>query len=254
MNWMPLRENGSWEPDTNGVPGFAPGNYGLKPAVDLISIKIEGRAACRQWGFDTISTNLPMTNGQFAMRPVFTRFVPAAHSAVDYRFVLTLNPGDPDVVPHSSPASAKTESGTGSTTTAAGRAWMTGMLTNRTTVKGTLGLEDGVETLTLPLEGWHSFTATAAGYQFRFDMILDGQLVGTRIPVIEFEPPATPGGPLRLSWPPGYRLQRATQLSPPNWTNDAVQPPVEITTGQPAEYFRAIRYIAPPGGGSAGSP
>jgi hypothetical protein len=166
------------------------------------------------------------------MRPVLTRFVADALSAVDYRFVLTLNPGETDLVPRQSPTVRAQEE---SSTIVAGRAWMSGVLTNRTTLKGSLAHQDGVETLTLPLEGWHSFSTTAAGYSFRF----------------EVEAPTQAGGPLRLSWPPGYRLQRATRLFPPNWTNDAITSPLVIHVLQPAEYFRAIRHDPAPGSGAA---
>lgn len=254
-NWIGLMENGIWQPDTNGVPGMAPGNYGARvgnPSSPPPQIQVLGNVACRQWGFETVSTNIPMQDGRFPARGVRMRFVPEAKSAMDYRFVLTTNPGDPDIKP-SDETSLSTDIVLASTSVVvAGRAWMSAMLTNRITTQATLELEDGVETLTLPLEGWHSFTTVSdSGYTVRFDLILDGTLVGTLIPYLKYESAETPGGPLRLSWPPGYRLQRATCLALADWTDDVMEPPLEVhpQPDAPSEFFRVVRIAAPPENG-----
>lgn len=77
-------------------------------------------------------------------------------------------------------------------------------------------------------------------YWCRFDLLCAGRLVGTDAGWIEYTPPQEPGGPIRLSWPRGYKLQRTSQLAPPAWEDAAAESPVERPTLQPAEYFRAV--------------
>jgi hypothetical protein len=249
-NRVVLMENGIWEPDTNGVPGFAPGDYGARvgnPSSPPPQVQVLGNVACRQWGFETISTNIAMQNGRFSARPVRMWFVPEEKSALDYRFVLTTNPGDPDLKPAGENSYVTDNVIASTSVVAAGRAWMSQALTNRTLTQAKLELEDGIETLTLPLEGWHTFTTVAdSGYIVRFDLILDGTLVATRIPVMQLLLTEVPDGPFQLSWPPGYRLQRASSLEKDDWEDDAIESPLEIQPSLPAEYFRAVRINTPP--------
>ncbi|MBL9135636.1 MAG: immunoglobulin domain-containing protein [Verrucomicrobiales bacterium] len=48
-------------------------------------------------------------------------------------------------------------------------------------------------------------------------------------------------GVLELSWPSGHRLQRATQLLPPDWSDLAVTSPFTVPTRNPGEFFRIVQ-------------
>lgn len=236
-NWVPLMESGVWQPDTNGFVGSAPANYGARAGVNL-SLIVSGHAAFRQMGFEMISPELTLQSGQFPVRQIEMRFVEAAKSAVDYRFSLTNNPGDPDFAL----AGAKPQAVL-ATLTAAGRTLLQGEITNRATNAARLFLENGVQTMTIPIDARYVFVARAnTGDEFRFSLLLIGQLVAIPGAIVEYQP-AIPGGPIRLSWPPGYRLQRATEFSPGGWSDLATDSPLEVPTHESLEYFRAIRVV-----------
>jgi hypothetical protein len=48
-----------------------------------------------------------------------------------------------------------------------------------------------------------------------------------------------PGG-LQLSWPAGFRLQRATVLAPADWTDVEAASPLTVPAAGPGEFFRVI--------------
>ena len=45
---------------------------------------------------------------------------------------------------------------------------------------------------------------------------------------------------LRLAWPAGFRLQRATQLLRPDWQDLAAPSPFTVPTGGPGEFYRVV--------------
>jgi uncharacterized delta-60 repeat protein len=49
----------------------------------------------------------------------------------------------------------------------------------------------------------------------------------------------TPAG-LELTWPPGFRLQRTTTLSPADWLNVANPSPFTVSLSGPGEFFRVV--------------
>ncbi len=63
--------------------------------------------------------------------------------------------------------------------------------------------------------------------------------VGPAQPAEELGFKRTPGG-LELTWPAGYRLQRATTLSPADWQDVAAPSPFTVPLGGPGEFFRII--------------
>jgi hypothetical protein len=69
------------------------------------------------------------------------------------------------------------------TVTVAGRHVLSGALDNRATDLGGVGVNDGVRTLTVPIDARYSFTPVAdSGEQLRFDLIFTGRLVGAAMP------------------------------------------------------------------------
>lgn len=235
-NWVPVMDSGIWQPDTNGVPGSAPANYGAR-AANYVSIIVSGYAAFRQMGFDTVSPELPLLNEQFQVKNIQMRFVEAARSAVDYWFSLSNNIGDPDFTfGEAGPQSVL------STVVAAGRTYLQGGITNRATNAARLSVENGVQTLTIPIDARCVFIARAhTGQEFRFSLVLVGQLVAIPGATLECERLATPGAPLRLSWPAGYRLQRAGSLSPWDWSEVPADSPLEVPAHERFEFFRLMR-------------
>ena len=228
-NWISVMDSGIWEPDTNGVVGSAPANYGAR-AANYVAIIVSGFAAFRQMGFDTISPPLALQNGQFPVRQIQMRFVEAARSAVDYWFSVSNNIGDPDFT-ESVLANAPVF----------GRAYLQGGITNRATNAARLSVEAGVQTLRIPIDARCAFVARAAtGPEFRFSLVLVGQLVATPSAIVTCEPLWIDGPAVRLFWPPGYRLQGASRLSPADWSDLASEGPLELPANEPAQFFRAI--------------
>jgi hypothetical protein len=170
-------DSGIWQPDTNGVTGFAPANYGAR-AANYVAIIVSGFAAFRQMGFDTISPVLALENGQFPVRHIQMRFAEAARSAVDYWFSVSNNIGDPDFT-ESVLANAP----------AFGRTYLQGGITNRATNAARLSMEAGVPTLRIPIDARCVFVARAAtGQEFRFSLVFVGQLVAAPSALVTCEP------------------------------------------------------------------
>lgn len=230
-------ETRSWEPGPYGVPGFAPASYGALVSVNLGSLEVLGKAACRGWAFNVLSTNLLLTNGTFLSRRVGLPFFDSTNSVVDYHFVIkSSGGGDPDFAPKPKASSTPV------TTTVAGRHVLSsGGLTNRATNAASVAMQNGVSTLSIPIDAVCAFTATNGHNRFRFFLVFSGQLVGTLGSFVDWVPPSTPGGPLKLSWPSGYKLQRATQFWPPDWADFSEQSPLETQPSGRAYYFRAVR-------------
>jgi hypothetical protein len=211
---IPL-ESKAWEPGPNGADGTSLASYAAQASISFIAA---AKAASRRLVFDATSTELPLQGGEFDVKQVGIRFVDTANSVIDFRVTGAVQ--------------------------AQGSKILSGLLTNRVSNLGKVSAEDGVQTLTIPIDATYSFVVEDdSGQEFRFDLIFAGQWVGTPAApgaVVEFDPPSMPGGPLKLFWSPSYKLQRATVLSPPNWADYATESPVEIPTSQPGEYFRVV--------------
>ena len=123
---------------------------------------------------------------------------------------------------------------------ASGSRLLGGLLTNGVSTSGSLA--GGV--LTIPVDASYTFLTQASGQDVVFTLKFKGTLVakeGTApaVPVVKFAP-FVPGQPLKLSWSDGYKLQRATTLSPPDWKDYPTTSPVEIPTIKPGEYFQVV--------------
>lgn len=231
-NRITLPDSRNWEPGPYGVPGVAPASYGMLASVELGSIAVIGKIACRHWSLDTFTTNLTLQDGTFLARRVRFPFFDETNSVVDYHFLSrTGGPGDPDFAP-SSPYT---------TNIVAGRHIVSGSLTNRATNSARVAIENGLETLRVPMDAIYTFTVTNGNNRFRFSMVFTGELVGVVTPKVEIVAPQTSGQPFRVSWPLGYKLQRATRLADPDWTDHSSQSPLEVAATGAAHYFRAVK-------------
>lgn len=242
-------EIANWEPGPFGAEGSAPASYGLLASVNLGTLTVVGKAASREWQFDVTSAELPLQNGTFASRHLRLPFFDTTNSVLDYHFFFRMVIGDPDftgdrvesaegVKPDGSVSAAGSDE---ITITAAGRHIMSGMLTNRATTPAIITTQNEVRTLVVPVDARYSFLVTNANHQFRFDLIFIGQLVASDAGMVEYTAPTGSGNPIQLSWPAGYKLQRASKLSPPDWEDLALESPIEHPTLQPSEYFRAVK-------------
>lgn len=213
-------ETQPYAPAPGGANGSAPAAFGakatVKVAVGPITLNATAAAAARTVSFDLESLNLTRTPIGFDARGVSFRIPESAGTKLDYR--------------------------TSGTLTLSGSEPVLGLALNRAS-NGTLALVDGVETLTIPVDASYLFEILSPNDT---EMKFVGEIVAKRRastepqPAITFQPPASPGVPLTLSWPDTYKLQRATTLTPPNWQDSPATSPLQVPLALPGEYFRVI--------------
>lgn len=214
------RENGSWEPGLGGVAGRAPASYAGKARIQVLFFTASAVAASRAVSMGLTSPPLTVgADGTFPAGSLQVTFLEGASSALDFRIT-----------------GAVEQSGT---------RLLTGLLTNRVSTVGRRSTNNGVETLTVPVDAGYTFQVESDVGPTEFRMRFVGQLVATRReeveePVVVLQPPTAPGEPLTLAWPAAFKLQRATQLLPPNWVDDPSSSPLTVPTTQPGEFFRVI--------------
>ncbi len=208
----------NWEPGRSGVAGSAPASYGAKASLVIIIFPATAMAATRRLVFDlTSDAAIPRTGDTFNSDRLVFRFVDTANSVLDYKV-------------------------SGAVSSAASKV-LSGLSTNKVSSMASLSSAGGVETLTIPVSATYHFTLLSNNDT---QLTFQGRIVATRaggvpeVPVVNFTPPASPSGPLTLVWSKSYKLQRANQLAPPNWTDYAIASPVDIPTAQPGEYFRVV--------------
>ena len=208
----------NWEPGQRGVAGSAPASYGAKGSLVIVIFPATAVAATRRLVFDlTSDAALPRTGDTFNTDRLVFRFADTANSVLDYKV-------------------------SGAVSSSASKV-LSGLSTNKVSTMASLTSAGGVETLIIPV---------SATYHFRLlsnndtQLTFQGNIVATRtsgvleVPAVKFTPPASPSGPLTLVWSKSYKLQRANQLAPPNWTDYAIASPVDIPMAQPGEYFRVV--------------
>lgn len=212
-------EVNEWQPGQGGVAGQALASYGGKATISLGFLSATALAAARNITLVATSPSLPLTGETFDAGALALQFADTANSVVDFRVSGVLN-----------------ESGT---------KIVSGLLTNNVTTTGQLTTVDGVQTLTLPMDATFGFELESDLGLVTLTLTVKGQLVATaggvvEEPVVNFDPPGTPGEPLTLHFSSSYKLQRATTLSPPNWMDFATESPVQIPLTEPGEFFRVV--------------
>lgn len=209
------REMNTWQPGINGVEGSAPASYGAKGHSGGF-LSVDALAASRRLLFDVTSGPLVLVDGRFAGTSLVFRFVDTNNPVLDYRVVGVLNENGSKVL---------------------------GGLANNTVIGATsLSTVDGVETLKISVAATFLFELLLPNDT---QLILTGELVATRgsapePPEVFFTPPPAGGTSMNLSWSSGYKLQRATELSPPNWADFATDSPITIPFAGPGEFFRVV--------------
>lgn len=214
------RENGNWEPGVGGSVGRAPASYAGKARIQVLFFTASAVAASRAVSMGLTSEPLPVdADGSFPAGSLLVTFQEGASSSLDFRITGAVEQN--------------------------GSRLLSGLLTNRVSSVGQWSTNGGVETLTVPVDAGYTFEVESDVGPTEFRMRFIGQLVATRRevveePVVVLQPPATPGEPLTLAWPAAFKLQRATQLIPPNWVDDPATSPLTVPTTQPGEFFRVI--------------
>ena len=210
------RELQSWQPGLNGAAGSASASYGAKGTIGSGLFALNATAASRRMTFDVTSNPLTLTGGAFDSAGLLFRFIDTNNAGLDYRASGILS--------------------------SSGSKVLSGLATNKVAGVSTLVSAGGVETLTIPVSATYSFSLLLPDDS---TITLTGQLVATRgggipPPEVVFVPPAPAATDLKLTWSASYKLQRATQLSPPNWADFATDSPITIPFSGPGEFFRVV--------------
>jgi len=214
-------EPNDWKPGVGGAAGTAKASYGAKATATIVIFTVNAFAASRNLILDATSANLPLTSGQFPGGNIDFKFADTANTTLDFA------------------ATGFVE--------AQGTKILSGLLTNRVASVASFAGPVGEETLTIPVHSSIGFEAASdTGTVVKFQLRFDGQLVAKRAtvveePVVAFTPPTVAGAPISLNWSKSYKLQRATQLNPPNWADVVATSPITIPPIQPGEYFRVVK-------------
>ncbi len=205
------QETQSYQPAVGGASGSAPAAFGAKANVKVVIF-----AAARNVAFDMESLALTRTSDAFDARGISFRVPESAGTKLDYR--------------------------TSGAFTLFGSESVTGLAVNKGQA-GSLGPDNGVETLSIPFDASYVFELADTGSA---EMKFSGRIVATRRagpvvpPAVTLTRPATPDVPLTLNWPINFKLQRATMLTPPDWKDVDATPPLQVPIVKPGEFFRII--------------
>lgn len=205
-----------WQPGSQGSFGATPAAYGVTATSGTGIGQFNEVAAFRNLAFDISSPATPTGNGQFDSSSL-AFLIPAWTAAtLDYQV-------DHLVV-------------------IAGSRALDGLQATNAAGAATLSLVAEVQTLTLPVD--LSLTCqTVSPNDTR--LRLTGQVVARRGVTIS-KPQllwiASPDNPkaLTLVWGSSYKLQRATTLSPPDWTDFAAVAPITVSAEGTTGFFRVV--------------
>ena len=210
------QELNSWQPGPAGADGSAPASYGGKATIGSGFFSVSAVAATRRLSFDLLSAPLSFAAGSFNAEGLQFRFVETNNPVLDYRTTGLLNQRDGQP--------------------------LQGLATNKLAGASTLVTAGNVQTLTIPVD---------AAYRFELllpdDSVLQltGQIVATRTipdgaPEIVIAPVAPGANSMSLSWPAGFKLQKATRLLNPDWTDTGATSPATIPFVNAGEYFQIV--------------
>jgi len=209
-----------WQPGLAGAAGTAKASYAAKASITVVVFTANALAATRNVLFDTTSTALPVTAGNFSADAINFKFPDTAKAALDFK--------------------------TSGAVSIQGTQPLSGILVNKVGNVGTFTGAAGAETLTVHVDSTFVANATATdGTPITFRLAFKGQIVAKNtgapeVPAVAFTLPKAPGAPLILNWSKTFKLQRATTISPSNWKDVVVDPPYNVTPTQPGEFFQVI--------------
>jgi hypothetical protein len=211
-----LDQTNLWQPGSHGSTQATPAAYGVKATSGSGIGVLNEVAALRNVAFDLSSPPMPTDHGQFDSSGL-TLSVPAgADATLDYRV-------DHLVV-------------------IAGNRGLDGLNAPDAAGTATLSLLAEVQTVAIPVDlPLVCQTVATDDTQLRFTgqvvarrgiMILKPQLLWIVSPTNRQE--------LTLVWASSYKLQRATTLSPPDWTDVPAAAPVTVSSQGTTGFFRVV--------------
>lgn len=211
------REPNSWQPGAQGVDGSAPASYGAKAQIGGGFLSVSAVAATRRLMLDLLSNApFPVQDGSFSAEGLGFQFVETNNPVLDYRTTGFISRRD-------------------------GMA-LSGLATNRIAGASTLVTVGNLQTLTLKVSATYVFELLVPNDS---SLSLSGQLVATRmIPDVPPEiviAPVLPGATsMTLSWPSGFKLQKATRLGNPDWSDTGNSSPAVIPFSGEGEFFQVV--------------
>lgn len=211
------RETGSWQPGPKGADGSAPASYGGKAQLGAGLFSISAVAATRRILLDLVGgTPFPLQSGTFNAAGLGFQFVETNNPVLDYKTSGIANEKD-------------------------GMA-LSGLATNQPAGMSTLVTEGTVQTLTLKVSATFVFELLLPDDS---SLSLSGQLVATRVipdapPIVTIAPVSPGATSMTLSWPAGFKLQKATRLSNSAWGDTGVSSPAVISFSGDGEYFQVV--------------
>lgn len=211
------REPSSWQPGPKGADGSAPASYGGKAQLGAGLFSISAVAATRRILLDLVSpTSFPLQSGGFDATGLGFQFVETNNPVLDYKTTGIVNQKD-------------------------GMA-LSGLATNKLAGASTLVTEGTLQTLTLKVSATYVFELLLPGDS---SLSLSGQLVATRVvpdapPTVTIAPVAPGATSMTLSWPAGFKLQKATRLSNSDWGDTGASSPAVIPFSGEGEYFQVV--------------
>lgn len=211
------RELQAWQPGAKGAAGSAPASYGAKAKLGSGLFSINAVAATRRLMLDLLCpTPFTVQDGSFSAEGLAFQFVETNNPTLDYKT-------------------------TGIAAESDGLA-LSGLATNRIAGASTLVTEGNVQTLTVKVSATYVFELLVPDDS---SLSLAGQLVATRVipdapPGIVIAPVAPGATSMTLSWPAGFKLQRATRLGTPDWGDTGKSSPAVIPFSGDGEYFQVV--------------
>ncbi len=205
-------EANAWSPGSNGAA-----SYGAKGTFIIGFSSADLVAATRKVAFDLTSATIPRTGDDFDSDGLVLGFSDAAHPVLDYQVT-----------------GAFSDSGSVA---------LKGLSTNNAASTSSITRFGGVETVVIPVNFTYSFglfSSNDVQLNFAGNIVAVHESAVTDPPVVNFTPPSGPAAPLKLAWSSLYKLQRATQLTQPDWADYAEDSPIEIPPTQTGEFFRVV--------------
>jgi hypothetical protein len=210
------QELNSWQPGPAGADGSATASYGGKATIGSGFFSVSAVAATRRLSFDMLSAPLSFAGGSFNADGLQFRFVETNNPVLDYRTTGLLSQRDSQA--------------------------LKGLATNKVAGASSLVTVGKVQTLTIPVDAAYRFELLVPDDSV---LQLTGQIVATRTipdgaPEIVIAPVAPGATSMSLGWPAGFKLQKATRLLNPDWTDTGATSPATILFVNAGEYFQIV--------------
>ncbi len=206
----------SWQPGGQGTSTPEPANYGGKVVIGTGFSTVHEIAALRNLAFDITSDLLPTDNGQFDASGLALAIPPTSNATVDYRDngLLVLS----------------------------GHRALGGLGGSNAAGAARLSFFAEVQTLAIPINlslPTQEIAAGEANFRFTGSIVARRGIMILKPQLIWIPSPTTPSQ-VTLVWSSPYKLQRASTLNPPDWSDFAAAAPVDIPLDGDTGFFRVI--------------